>query len=225
MLHLNLACSTCRMLSTNACMRPCLQQLDGAQLVILRCFSGDGEQVWLHLISCALQIGVMSNNHFLIWLTLVECGQAADSCCSCCTSSPVQSSDEDTDCSSEEDGPLPGRQPLIPLPSQPGAPSLIQKLKLARGSDSAKPVSGSIPAVWGSETMHSGTQLAVAGRQLSGGHLVPKLCLEGAWHSTAEQRERLAQVRHFSTCKTRGFRHGTAVLDVRGQTSSSCLSI
>ena len=115
--------------------------------------------------------------------------------------SHLQSSDEDTDCSSEEDGPVPARQPLIPLPSQPGAPSLIQKLKLARGSDSgAKAASGSIPAVWGSGAMHSGTQLAVAGRQLSGGHLVPKLHLEGNWHSTAEQRERLAQVRHSQAC-------------------------
>ena len=133
----------------------------------------------------------------------------------------VQSSDEGTDCSSGEDGPLPSRQPLIPLPSQPGAPSLIQKLKLARGGDSgAKSASGSIPAVWGSETMHSGTQLAVAGRQLSGGHLVPKLCLDGTWHSTAEQRERLAQVRHSKGC-ARQVSSATAVLDVRGHIASS----
>ncbi len=139
----------------------------------------------------------------------------------------MQSSDEDSDSSSEEDGPLPSRQPLIPLPSQPGAPSLIQKLRLARGSDSgAKPATGSIPALWGSETMHSGTQLAVAGRQLSGGHLVPRLCLEGTWHSTAEQRERLAQVRHWKHVQVECLSPmHTAVLDVRGHISSSCLRV
>ena len=47
-------------------MRPDLQTLDGAQLVILLGGSDDGVKVRLHLVYYVPQIGVMSGYHFLV---------------------------------------------------------------------------------------------------------------------------------------------------------------